>query len=167
MQLCHADNCFGVWLTHWGWDKLAAVFQTIFSNEVSWTKTYQFCLRINNIPALVQIMAWTHSGDKPSSESIVASLLTRLWFTVSFHIYFMHKSTGIIILLLNGQSNVNLWYDTSSTIYDTTSMFRSRTENNGTAGLFYNYLCLTCDKYLDFTVNNQEIMLYVLYRCKF
>ena len=27
---------------------------------------------INNIPALIQIMAWPHSGDKPLSEPIIA-----------------------------------------------------------------------------------------------
>ena len=32
---------------------------------------------INNIPALVQIMAWRRPGDKPLSESTMVSLLTR------------------------------------------------------------------------------------------
>ena len=31
---------------------------------------------INNIPALVQIMAWCRSGDKPLSEPVMVSLLT-------------------------------------------------------------------------------------------
>ena len=29
--------------------------------------------QINNIVALVQIMAWRRSGDKPLSESVIAS----------------------------------------------------------------------------------------------
>ena len=32
----------------------------------------------NNNPALVQIMAWRRSGDKPLSESMVVSLLTHI-----------------------------------------------------------------------------------------
>ena len=58
-------------LTNWGWDKMAAILRTIFSNAFSFMKTYEFCLRfvskvrINNILALVQIMAWHRPGDKP------------------------------------------------------------------------------------------------------
>ena len=33
---------------------------------------------INNIPALVQIMAWRRSGDKPLSEPMVVSLLAHI-----------------------------------------------------------------------------------------
>ena len=33
---------------------------------------------INNIPALVQIMAWRRSGDKPLSEPMMDSLLTHI-----------------------------------------------------------------------------------------
>ena len=36
---------------------------------------------INNIPALVQIMAWRRSGDKPLSESMTVSLLTHICVT--------------------------------------------------------------------------------------
>ena len=32
------------WLTHWGWDKMAAISQT-FSNAFSWMKMCAFCLR--------------------------------------------------------------------------------------------------------------------------
>ena len=55
------------------------VFKCIFLMEM-----YEFCLKfhwslflrlpINNIPALVQIMAWRRSGDKPLSEPIMLSL---------------------------------------------------------------------------------------------
>ena len=33
---------------------------------------------INNIPALVQIMAWRHSGEKPLSESMLSLVLNEL-----------------------------------------------------------------------------------------
>ena len=36
---------------------------------------------INNIPALVQIMAWHRSGDKPLSEPMMVSLPTHIWVT--------------------------------------------------------------------------------------
>ena len=36
---------------------------------------------INNIPSLVQIMAWRRPGDKPLSEPIVVSLLTHICVT--------------------------------------------------------------------------------------
>ena len=36
--------CF---LTHWGRDKMAAIFQTIFRNGFSWMKMHQFCLRFH------------------------------------------------------------------------------------------------------------------------
>ena len=38
-------------------------------------------VRINNIPALVQIMAWRRPGDKPLSESMMVSLLTDICVT--------------------------------------------------------------------------------------
>ena len=34
---------------------------------------------INNIPALVQIMAWCRPGDKPLSEPMMVSLLEHIW----------------------------------------------------------------------------------------
>ena len=34
-------------LTHWGWDKMAAIFQTTFSNAFSWMKMYEFRLRFH------------------------------------------------------------------------------------------------------------------------
>ena len=36
---------------------------------------------INNIPALVKIMAWRRPGDKPLSEPMVVSLLTHIYVT--------------------------------------------------------------------------------------
>ena len=37
--------------------------------------------QINNIPALIQIMAWRRPGDKPLSEPMMISLLTHICFT--------------------------------------------------------------------------------------
>ena len=38
-------------------------------------------VRINNIPAFVQIMAWRRPGDKPLSEPMMVSLLMHIWVT--------------------------------------------------------------------------------------
>ena len=74
--------------THWGRDKMVLITQSIFSSAFSWTKMYEYCLRfhwnfspkvrIKDIPALVQIMAWRQPGDKPLSEPIMVILLTHI-----------------------------------------------------------------------------------------
>ena len=50
---------------------------------ISITISLKFVRRgpINNIPALVQIMAWRRSGDKPLSEPMMVSLLTHICVT--------------------------------------------------------------------------------------
>ena len=73
------------------WLSMATIFQTFFSNVFSWMKMYEFHLKVwlkfvpkvpvNNIPALVQIMAWRHLGDKPLSEPMMVSLLTHICVT--------------------------------------------------------------------------------------
>ena len=70
---------------------MAAIFQTTFSDGFSWMKMYEFWQKfhwrlfargpINNIPALVQIMAWRQSDDKPVSEPMMVSLLMHMSIT--------------------------------------------------------------------------------------
>ena len=61
------------------------IFKGIFLNENVWIliKLSLFFPkdRINNIPALVQIMAWRRRGDKPLSEPIMVSLPTHICVT--------------------------------------------------------------------------------------
>ena len=63
-----------------------AIFKGIFLNENVWIQI-KFSLKFvpkgpnNNIPALVQIMAWRRPGDKPLSEPRVESLLTHICVT--------------------------------------------------------------------------------------
>ena len=58
----------------------------IFLNENVWI-SIQISLKfvpkgpINNIPALVQMMAWRRSGDKPLSEPMMVSLPTHICVT--------------------------------------------------------------------------------------
>ena len=62
------------------------VLKCIFLNENVWISLkipLKFVPRgpINNIPALVQIMAWRRPGDKPLSEPMMISLLTHICVT--------------------------------------------------------------------------------------
>ena len=59
------------------------IFKCIFFNENVWISikiSLKFVRKgpINNIPALVQIMAWRRSGDKPLSEPMMVSLPTHI-----------------------------------------------------------------------------------------
>ena len=62
------------------------IFKCIFLNENAWTlikMSLNFVPRvqINNVPALVQIMAWHRPGDKPLSEQMMVCLLTHICVT--------------------------------------------------------------------------------------
>ena len=62
------------------------IFKRIFLNENQWISpriSLKFVpkVRINNIPALVQKMAWRRPGDKPLSEPMVVSLTTHICVT--------------------------------------------------------------------------------------
>ena len=64
------------------------IFKCIFLNENEWILpriSLKFVpkVRINNIPALIQIMAWRRPGDKPFSEPMMVSLLTHVCVTRS------------------------------------------------------------------------------------
>ena len=64
------------------------IFKCIFFNKDEWTLPrilLKFVpkVRINNIPALVQIMAWRRPGDKPLSEPMMVNLLTHICVTRS------------------------------------------------------------------------------------
>ena len=62
------------------------IFKSIFLNENVWIP-FKISLkfvpkgRINNIPALVQVMAWCRPGDKPLSEPMMVSLPTHICVT--------------------------------------------------------------------------------------
>ena len=62
------------------------IFKCIFFNENVWTRM-TFALKfvpkcsVDNIPVLLQTMAWRRPGDKPLSEPIMVSLLTHICVT--------------------------------------------------------------------------------------
>ena len=78
-------------LTHWRRDKMNAISQTTFYkcillNEnvcITTKNSLKFVPKgpINNIPALVQIMAWRRPGDKPLSEPMLVCLPTHICVT--------------------------------------------------------------------------------------
>ena len=73
-----------------------AIFKPVFFNENVWVSikiSLKFVPKgpINNISALVQIMAWRRSGDKPLSEPMMVSLLTYICVTRS---QWVNLSTG-------------------------------------------------------------------------
>ena len=62
------------------------IFKWIFLNENVWISiniSLKFVPRgpINNIPTLVQVMAWRRPGDKPLSESMMVRLPTHICIT--------------------------------------------------------------------------------------
>ena len=62
------------------------IFKSIFLNENFWIRieiSLKFVPKgpINNIPALVQIMPWCCSGDKPLSEPMMVCLPTHICVT--------------------------------------------------------------------------------------
>ena len=69
-------------LTHWRWDKTAVSLET-FSNGFPSMMIVVFWFKISvkllpripilNVPALVQIMVWRRTGDKPLFEPMMAS----------------------------------------------------------------------------------------------
>ena len=62
------------------------IFKWIFLNEIIWISikislTFVHRGPINNIPSLVQIMAWRQPGDKPLSEPMMVRLATHICVT--------------------------------------------------------------------------------------
>ena len=77
-------------ITHWGRNNIAAILQTIFSYafffetvRISLSISPKFVSenRINNIPALFQLMSWRRPGDKPLSGPMRVSLVTHICVT--------------------------------------------------------------------------------------
>ena len=73
------------------------ILKCIFLNENVWISlTISLkCVgkfRINNIPLLVQIMAWRQPGDKPLSEPMMVSLLTHICVTRPQWVYMLQAN---------------------------------------------------------------------------
>ena len=96
------------------------IFKRIFFNKYVWISikiSLKFVPKgpINNIPALVYIMAWRRSGDKPLSEPMMVSLPTHIcvtrpqwikkngYVTMAQHCIFIEEKSlfcGFIVILV-------------------------------------------------------------------
>ena len=54
------DCVLSVPLTHWGRDKMVAIFETTFSNAFSWMKMHAFRLRLRSLFRRVQLVIFQH-----------------------------------------------------------------------------------------------------------
>ena len=73
-------------LTYWGRDKLLPLHRHLQMHLNVWISlkiSLKFVAKsqINNILALIQIMAWRRPGDNPLSETMMDSLLTHICIT--------------------------------------------------------------------------------------
>ena len=80
------NNALVLWPRRNGRHFVDDLFKCIFLNENIWISTnisLKFVPKgpINNIPALIQIIAWRRPGDKPLSESMMVRLPTHICIT--------------------------------------------------------------------------------------
>ena len=97
-------------LAHWGRDKMADISQRTLSKAFSWMKIYalrlifhrSLFLRVQLIPALVQIMAWRRPDDRPLSETIMVSLLMHVcvtrpqWLSYTHNALYLNNLHGLV-----------------------------------------------------------------------
>ena len=82
------------------------IFKCIFLNENVWISikiSLKFVPKgpINNIPALVQIMARCRPGDKPLSEPVMVSLLTHICVTRPQRVNIMYNISVYLLFWTN------------------------------------------------------------------
>ena len=97
------------------------IFKCIFLNENVWYSieiSLKFVPKgpINNSPALVQIMAWRRSGDKPLSEPMMISLMTHMCIT-RLIVNNYHR-------FLDGRESVFLWNDSLWNLWNNWPRFK-------------------------------------------
>ena len=88
-------------------------FKRIFMNEnvrISINISLKFVPKslINNIPAMVQIMAWRRPGDKPLSEPMMVNLLTHICVTRP---QWVKGKSGQYVIFIGKE-----WYITKNTV---------------------------------------------------
>ena len=75
-------------LTHWGRDKMAAIFQTIFSNAFSWMKMHELWLRFHwSLFLRVKLTIFQHWFRKWLSACQATNYYLNHWWLVSWRIY--------------------------------------------------------------------------------
>ena len=119
-------------LTLWGWDKMDAISQTPFWSAFHWMKTwilnkislkYVPCGLIDIMAALVQIMAWSQTGDKPLYEPKIGMLYWLIYASLALNElsvnnlkimnYLLRKETWQLYqyadILLSAQEDKSAW----------------------------------------------------------
>ena len=100
-------------------------FKRIFFNENVWVSikiSLKFVPKgpINNSPALVRIMAWRRSGDKPLSEPVMVSLPTHIcvtrphWVKILDKIHLIEFLLNVVfynVFIANDENVCHLKYD--------------------------------------------------------
>ena len=104
--------CYGQFqiLTHWGWEMPFSRwhFQMSLMKMYELYKISPKCILkspINNVLALVQIMAWCWASDKPLSEPMMVNLLMHICVTWP---QWVNGSMACIICHSNGFVNCNI-----------------------------------------------------------
>ena len=95
------------------------IFKCIFLNKNVWIPikiSLKFVPKgpINNIPALVQIMAWHRSGDKPLSETMMVRLPTHICVT---------RPQWVNVLTIISDANLMLVFPMACSITTSFSIF--------------------------------------------
>ena len=104
------------------------IFKCIFFNENVWISikiSLKFVPKgpINNVPALVQIMAWRRPADKPLSEPVIVSLLTHICVTRPQWVKVTLGSHLLLFFYKNSNSMENSFRCNSILGYDITTIF--------------------------------------------
>ena len=75
-------------LTHWGWDKMAAFFQTTCSDAFSWIKMYQLRLKFHcSLFAMVQLTTFQHWIRWLLGADQATSHYLKQWWVVYWCLY--------------------------------------------------------------------------------
>ena len=121
------------------------ILKCIFLNEDVWipsTISLKFVPKslINNNPALVQIMAWRRSGDKPLSEPMMVRLPTHIcvtrpqWVNDGFYTYTLHLE-AIIVMLHRGPNSFFLKHVASQSDFSKPITQKKENQHNIFGGL--------------------------------
>ena len=76
-------------LTHWGWDEIAAILQTTFSNAFSWMKICGFHLWSHwSLFLKFELTIFQHwSRQWLRTDQVTSHCLNQFWWLVYWHIY--------------------------------------------------------------------------------
>ena len=103
--------------------KCISLYENVWISSIS-LKFVPKCL-INNIPALVQIMAWRRQGDRPLSEPMMVRLRTHIYVTRPQWVWCLFGFCGF------------QWFP--ATVFEQTTSFKMADEKSWTF-VFYDWL---------------------------